>query len=473
MKDLAEEVVQAMANLKDYNERLRGVLAELSQERRADLLHLLSCPICLPGARESLKIAPEPGPPEPPPPHVAEYGGLLTALESRVPALVQQMEEQRAAARRLLDALLAHPAERQLALARGAEFRSLDLADLLLEDSADARPEDPARAEGLALLALPILYQRHPRKSAERIADLKARALVLLGNARRLQGDLLEADERFREAAFHLTGPPDSIDRALYCQMLAALRRDQHREDEAVGLLLQAANLYRNNGDLLGNAACTAELGFLYLDQDQVHEAFCLAQTVPILDLGRDFRLAVRARLALAVCQARLGYKRPARNQVEDTRPFYSHLTSSAEMAQVAWMEGKVALLTGDREDAATLLETARKGFLSAGNLYDAALASLDLVLALPKARRRAEEVHPLLHEIVERFPADLDRDEAVKALGAVEMAAAGLVHGGLEKVVALAAERLRRVRRYPQLRFPRPHLPVRPDREEAPRLKA
>ncbi len=463
MTSLTDRVGKAL-NRKTYSERLQGVLAELSEERKTDLLHLLSCPVCLPGARESLQLAPGPDLPEQAPPvYSAESGALLAAMEARVPVLVKQMEEQRAAARRLLDELLAHPAERQLALARSPEFGSLDLADLLLEESAGAQTDDPARAEGLARLALPILYQRHAGKGADRIADLKARALVLLGNARRLQGDLEEAEARFREAAFHLTGPPDGIARALYCQMLAALRRDQHREDEAIGLLWRAARLYETNGAILDAAACAAELGFLYLGQDQVHEAFCLAAAVPYLDLYRDLRLALRARLAFAVVQARLGYKSAARKSVEEACPLYCHITSSAQMAEVAWMEGKVALLTGDREDAAALLDTARQSFLLVGNLYDAALASLDLVLAFPKARRRAVEVHALVHEIVERFPAGLDRAEAVKALAAVEMAAAGVVKGGFEDVVAMAAERLRRVRRYPQLRLPSPFPPFHP----------
>ncbi len=451
----------------DHGPKLTLILAELSPERREDLIHLLTCEWCHKSARESLEAETEVGPPKDRPP-AAGYGPILEAVEARVPALVKQMEEQGAEARRLLDRLLAHPAERQITLAGSPAFGSLDLADLLLRESAGAQPEDPVRAEGLARLALPIVYQSHPRKCADRVTDLKARAAVLLGNARRLQRDLPEADERFRHAAFHLTGPPDDPGRALYCQMLAALRRDQHRDDEAAGLLWRAASLYRVNGDLLEEGACLAELGFLFLAGDQAHEAmFPLARAVPMLDLHRDVRLGLRARQALAVCYARTGRGEKARALIVATRPLYSRITDSAQMAETVWMEGKVTLLTGDREDAAALLDTARKSFLSAGNLFDAALASLDLVPAL-SGKQRVERVHSLVHQIAERFATDPNLLEPLRALGAVEMAVAGHV-SPLEDVVALAAERLRRVRRYPQVLVASPARRPDPDRSPAP----
>jgi len=431
----------------DHAEKLDRFLAELSEERRADLLHLLDCPICRAGARESLGAEPEDHP-------RPDYGEIVEAVGARVPALVKRMEEQQAEARRLLDRLLAQPAERQVALARTLEFRSLALADLLLCESEGAQPEDPVRAEGLAGLALPILSQRFSGTQAERIAGFKVRALVLLGNARRLQRGLLEADERFRQAAFHLTGPPDSIERALYCRMLAALRRDQRRYDETAGLLWRAASLYRSNGDVLEEGACLAELGFFYLAEGQVHEALsALERACPLVVLHRDVLFAGRALLALAVCRAGTGRPEPARNLLAVFRSRFLPAADSAQRAEAAWMEGKVALLNGDREDAAALLQMARKVFLETGNLYDAALASLDLVLAFPEPRRCLPALHALLHELAARFPPDLDLAEALRALGAVEMVVAGRVPAPLSAVVALAAERLRRVRRYPQLR--------------------
>ncbi len=184
--------------------------------------------------------------------------------------------------------------------------------------------------------------------------------------------------------------------------------------------------------------------------------------------LHRDGRLVARALLALAVCRAATGRPELARQLVAFARQEYRHAADSAQMAELTWMEGRVALLLGDREDAAALLGTARNAFLSLGNLYDAALASLDLVLAFPRVRRRAVEIHALTHALAERFPLDLDRTEAVKALAVVEMAAAGLVEGRFEDVVAMAAERLRRVRLYPQLRLPPPFPPARPPVLEA-----
>ncbi|HEV8578742.1 MAG TPA: hypothetical protein VGX68_06620 [Thermoanaerobaculia bacterium] len=437
-----------MKDTVDHGERLNRFLEELPREWAPELLHLLDCPICRGAARERLENEPGASSTE----LSGEYLRILAGLEKRVPALVRQMEEQSAEARRLMDRLLASSPERQTALARKSEFGSLQLAELLLQESASAQPEDAARGEGLARLALVIAEQPRRKKHVERVGEIKARALALLGNARRLQKDLLQADERFRQAAFHLTGPMDGSERALYCQMLAALRRDQHREDEAAGLLWRAARIYGDVGDILEEGACLAELGFLLLAAGQLHEAVPpLARACPMLDFHRDAALGLRARLALAVCYAGTGHGKKARALVTATRALYGHMPGSQAMAEAAWMEGKVALLTGKKEEAAALLETARKAFLNAGNLFDAALASLDLILALPEERRPAA-VHPLLHEISQQFSPEMNLFEVVKALTAVEMAVAGRVRAPLEDVVAVAAERLRRVRRYPQL---------------------
>ncbi len=441
----------------NHDARLAGFLAELTPERKGDLLHLLGCVVCRGVARESLEGEAAEAPPEP----AEDYDRAFEALEARAPDLVRRMGEQGAEVRRLFDALLGSPAARQMELAGSREFADLRLADMLLLESRSAQPGDLQRAEGLALLALRIAGQPFPRREANRVEEVKARGLALLGNARRLQGDLLEAEECFQRAASHLTCPPDAEERALYCHLLAYLRRDQRREDEVAGLLWRAASIYGELGDALEEGECLAELGFLFLDEGEVQAAIpALARACPLLDVHRDELLGLRARLALAVGYALAGHAERARGLVAAARPLYGRVTDSAAMAEVAWREGKVALLTGDREEAAGLLGTARRSFLGAGRLYEAALASLDAALALPHPRR-VEDVHPLIHEIVERFPADLRRIGVVKALSTVEMAAPRCSEADFEWMVSLAAAAVHRFRRYPAQAF-RPG-PARP----------
>ena len=435
----------------DHEERMAELLDELRESHADGLLHLLDCQVCQGAARECLREEPEEAR------RAAEpaYDRLLQALEERTPGLIREMEEQSAEARRLLERLLESPIDQRAALAGGPGYRNLKLADLLLHESWSFQPAELALSEERARLAFRVATQSYPAECAGRVDDVKARASVLVGNARRLAGDRLAAEGYFRQALSYLTCPPDAIERAFYCQMLAALRRDQHRDDETAGLLWRAALLYNENADLLEEAACLAELGFLFVAEDQPHRATLpLSRACEVLDLYRDATLAVRARLALAVCHARLGHSVKAVRILRSARAMYDRVDgSSEEMAQVTWMEGKVAWLTGNLEDAPGLLDTARKRFLKAGKLYDTVFASLDLAAALAKSGR-LETLHPLIHDVIEGFPADVGQAGALRVLGRVEAALLGGKRAEMEDVIASAAEMLRRYRRNPLLVF-------------------
>ena len=445
-----EERAGAVSGCDEGLERVESFLLEISPSREADLLHLLDCLTCRESAREWLGgRAAGAGEADP------AYDRLLRDLEARTPDLMKRMEEQTARAQRLMDRLIGSAAAERRALAGSAEFRNLRVAELLLEESWSLQPAETALSAEMARLAFHIAAQPYEAGLGARVDDVKARSCVLVGSAWRLEGNRREAEDSFRRAAAYLTGPADGIERAFYCQQLAALRLEQGRDDEACGLLWRAALVYNDNADLLEEGACLAELGFLFVAEDQAHRAVLpLTQACEVLDLYRDATLAVRARLALAVCHATLGHGARAVSLVKGARSMYSRVAdSSRQMAHVAWMEGKVAALAGDLEDAPGLLDTARKSFLRAGKLYDAAFASLDLASALAKSGR-LESVHPLIHDIVESFPAEVGQAGVLRALGSVETALAQGRNAELEDFLAAAVEMLRRFRRNPLLAF-------------------
>lgn len=434
----------------DHEERTMELLEELEEYHSEDLLHLLDCAVCQGLARERIDDTAGAA-------RVArpDYGVLLEGLEARTPGLLKEVEEQDSEARALLDKLLGSHTQQRASLAGTPEFRNLKLADLLLYESWTLLPGEPALAEERARLAFRVVAQPYPAGCASRINDVKARANVLTANARRLAGDRLGAEDYFRRAAAYLTCPPEWIERAFYCQSLAALRQEQGRIDETLGLLWRAALLYGENSDLLEQGACLAELGFLYVQEDQMHRATMpLSQACEVLSLHRDSTLLVRARLALAVCYARLGQRTKALRSLRAVRALYDRVADSPqEMAHVTWMEGKVAVLTGNLEDAPGLLDTARKSFVRSGRLYDAAFASLDLAAALAKAQR-LETLGPLIHDIVEGFVSDVPQAGVLRVLGKVESALQRGRGGELGDVVDAATELLRGYRRNPLLVF-------------------
>ncbi len=371
------------------------------------------------------------------------------------PGVLKWMAEQTGEARRLFDRLLGAAADQRKALAASEEFRNLPLVDLLLEESLELQPAEPLRSEELASLGFQIASQPYEPRLASRVDDAKARASVLIGSARRLAGDRAGAEEAFRCAVTHLTCPPDAIERGFYCQHLAALRRDQGRDEEATGLLWRAALIYNKSSDFLEEGACLAELGFLFVADDQAHRAVLpLSRACEVLDLHRDATLAVLARLALAVCHARLGDAERAERLLKAARTMYDRVAdSSRQLAHVTWMEGKVAALTANLEDAPGLLDTARKAFVQQGRLYDAAFASLDLAAVLARAGR-LESLHFIIHDLVEDFRADVVQIGVLRVLGSVESALLRGRRAELESVITAATERLRSYRRNPLLVF-------------------
>lgn len=387
--------------------------------------------------------------------HVEQFETMCDSLKSPRPGLLNQLDEWNAEARHLLGKLMEAPKEQRRALAGQDEFHNLRLVDLLLEESHDLLTAQPRRSEELADLAFHIATQRQEPALSRRQDDARAQACVLTGAARRLAGNPRGAEKSFSRAAVYLTGPPESLERALYSQQLAALRRDQGRDDEATSLLWRAALIYNEGADVLEEAACLAELGLLFVADDQVDRAILpLTRAGEALDLHPDPSLTVLARLGLAVCHARLGEADKAQRLVKTARSMVGRVIHSPrQLAQVAWMEGKVAALTGNLADAPGLLDTAFKAFLRQKRLMDAAFAGLDLAGALARQGRLAS-LRFLIDAIVGGFRADVSQIGVLRVLGTVESALVRGRRAELGSVITSAAASLRQYRRNPLLVF-------------------
>lgn len=387
--------------------------------------------------------------------HVEQWEKMCDAVKPQAPGLLKQIDNWSGEARQLFNRLMKAPEEQRPALAASHEFRNLRLVDLLLEESHDRLPSEPVWAEELAALAFAVAAQGHEPAPARRVDDARAQASVLTGAARRLAGDLKGAEQAFSRAAAHLTGPADSPESALYCQQLAVLRHDQERDGEATSLLWRAALIYNQGADVLEEGACLAELGLLFVADDQVDRAILpLARAGEVLDLYPDPSLTVLARLGLAFCHARLGEADKAQRLVKSARARYGRVAeSSPRLAHVAWIEGKVAALTGNLEDAPGLLDTARKAFVRQEKLYETAFAGLDLAGVLAR-KGQLESLRFLIHDVVEGFRADVRQIGVLRVLNIVESALPRGRRAEPGNVIAAATTRLRQYRRNPLLVF-------------------
>lgn len=431
-----------------HEERTRSLLAGLPVELREGLSHLLACPVCQGLAREALRERGARAEER----RLTDVRSVLCWLEMAAPGLIASLEERAAEAERLLEELLHQPVGERLSLLGQHGFRNLCLADLLLDASGEATREDPVRAEELARLALAIAGQAQPKEDLAWSEDVKVRGYCLMGNARRLLRDPRGAEEAFRSAAYHLTQPPDSGERAFYCRMVALLRQEQGRMDEAVGLYWRAAGIFRETGELLAEGECLAELGGLFVEEGEHDRAIHpLARAAELVNGERTPGLVARVRLGLALCHAALGHRNLALREEEAAQPFYRGVTDEDERGALCALRGRIAALTNQVEEGVGLLEAARLCFLATGRLHQAALATLDLIL-LWDGERRLERLQEMTRELSDACGRTPQREGVLSALQGFAREVARGPEVQLGEAAAQAAEELRRFRRNPLL---------------------
>lgn len=193
-----------------------------------------------------------------------DYGQVVDRVVGRVRHASDALEADRRAARHQVAELEALPRPRRRARLEGdPRFHTWACGELLIWRSEELG--DPAEAESLAGLALLAAGRLAPADFPPGLVEeLRARAWLALGEARRLAADLPAAEEALRLARTHLLrGSGDRIERARHLEREALLRRDQGRAGDAARLLGRAILIYRREGqeELLAQALLT--LGYV------------------------------------------------------------------------------------------------------------------------------------------------------------------------------------------------------------------
>jgi tetratricopeptide (TPR) repeat protein len=159
--------------------------------------------------------------------------------------------------------LLAMPArDRGARVAREPRFASPALARELLESARAVLPNDPAAARVELGLALEVAGRIGADKQ-DLQRGLVAEILCERAEASRRLGRLAVADATLGAAARALPEVADPAAHSLYCRRLADLRADQQDLRSACGLLVRAARLSDDCGQVEERAAAAASLGSL------------------------------------------------------------------------------------------------------------------------------------------------------------------------------------------------------------------
>jgi tetratricopeptide (TPR) repeat protein len=148
----------------------------------------------------------------------------------------ERLTQERRNAGRLWEILESHPPARRRILARNdRRFQNRGFYDCLIERVHAFLEREPAVAVEAAELALAVSQGLSPATyGEERVYDFQTEALVALGQARRVAGDLEGAEAALDQAAAMLgLGSGDPLEKAELESARAALLRDQGRIEEA------------------------------------------------------------------------------------------------------------------------------------------------------------------------------------------------------------------------------------------------
>jgi tetratricopeptide (TPR) repeat protein len=457
---------------------LEDVLLSCSDEKSVLLLHLAACSFCrarlqkLPAAIRRQVAAmiptltldpPNGGPRRETASFYARqsdamaYGAVLERSERRYLESAKVLQKERAQAAQLLEELLAYePLKRSLLLGNSPRFHTWGLYELILERSWTIRGPHPAQAEELCKLALELSSRLATScYSAELIEDLRARAWSYLGNLRRIASDLDGAERAFEACYAHLKrGTREPLERAMYLDLKASLRRAQRRFDDAMRLLRRAADIFLHHGDRHRAGRSLVNLSTVFEAAGQTEQAIAiLRQAVELIDPAADERLLLSASHNLICYLISLERFIEAQGFYRKARPLYARHEAGYGTRRL-WVKGGIERGLGQTGSAETLLLAARKGFIAAEIPYEAALVSLDLAI-LYAEQNRTEELKQQATEMLPIFTSLGIQREALAALMFLKQAADA--ERLSVEVAARLADFLRRAQGDPSLKFEAP----------------
>ena len=335
------------------------------------------------------------------------------------PALAD-LEALRWHAGELWELLKPFPEDQRLAMARESpRLQTWVLAERVCEESVVQASRDVERAASLARLAREITeHMQGPESWRHRVQGF---ATAHVANALRVRGELREA-EVFFERAKRLwesgSDPQEVLDPGRLLDLEASLRRDQRRFKEALALLDEALRVGRNPERYLVNKGFTLEVLGEY---ERAVEA--LRRAEPLVEQRGDLRLANILRLNLALNLCHLSRYSEARELGRRVQTVAAEMGDEIGILRALWVEGRVAVGLGQREEARMRLETARREFAVRKMGYDVALVILEeAVLLLDE--NRAAEVRALAPSLAEVFESKGVHREALAALRLFQEAA-------------------------------------------------
>ena len=247
---------------------------------------------------------------------------------------------------------------------------------------------------------------------------MRARAWGEYANACRVRDDLPKAEWAMgRALELFNSGSRPPLQRARLAELTAGLLAHQRRFPAAFQALDLARALHERHGDfhdavsvLVQRAVYTGRSG------DPEMGLRLLAQALQCIDRDRDPKLVFIILHNMLLFRVENGDYREANVQLFEMRPLYSHYAGTVDFGKLRWIEGRIAAGLGELGRAERSFLYVREEFGRRGQIYHAAVISLDLASIWLRQGRNAEVVG-LVRETLETFRAEYVAREAIAAL--------------------------------------------------------
>lgn len=312
------------------------------------------------------------------------------------------------------------PGKRLDKIARATRrFRSLALAEMLIEESRCYIRNAPAKARAIVEMVPHVLAWTRERAAPHRADVLLARAEAHRANALRVEGDLPAAEKAFLDLRRALDRRPLAEPGAVaeIASLEASLCIGQRRFSDAEELLDQATVAARQAGDreMLGHLYIqTANLRQTHNQPERV--APLLARAMSLLGATIDPYLLLCTVTSRVNALCDLGQPREARRLLVENLETYESSNEPFAGAIFRCLQGRCALGVGDLKAAEAAFTASRDAHLTLGRNYDAALDSLFLAETLYMAGK-TRSLQELARGLVSFFHSRGIEGEALVAL--------------------------------------------------------
>lgn len=283
-------------------------------------------------------------------------------------------------------------------------FHSLKLCQFLTDHCREVWFTAPADALDFAGLAVGIARSLDAsRYGRSLVEDARARAWAYLGNVYRILAEYARAEGAFGQAWRHLELSGDLLVRGEILRFLGSLQSSRERFADAIHLLDEAAEIYRELGDRNVETRILLNKGKTLGDAGHFDEAIkILRQALSGINSEEEPRLWVMGRHNLLLTMSDLGKHEAALKILKRSEWAYREIGGSV-FWRGRWGEAILLSRLGRLEAAERILIEVSSAFAALGTMAEAAEVSFELALIHARQGRRVDS-RRILAEVIPLF---------------------------------------------------------------------